>query len=607
MKIGDTWDRLRSHWPFALVAAVGLALIFANLGSDYLWEDEGDTAVLASNILKFGVPKAWDGVAFLDLDHGARLNNDLVMVTHPWVQYYVTAASFLVFGQNNFAARLPFALAGVMSILFVYLFVWRISANRLTAFCAATLLVFSVQFLLYARQCRYYSLNMLFICWLFLIFFQMKSARDCVLFALTAILLFHTHPYGLMPVVALGSLSLVYPPFAPQRCWFALAVPAILVFTLPWLALSPGGFRLNTSPVQSLGEVFLERFPQAWIECTSVTPLIGSIILLLICLTWARLRKRKTFEQITPTAVDGIASVADEGNSAVASLTTTSDSPKPVDRFFETNEVSLLLSTFLAFLGYVLATAITQSSDSLWLTGMRYASAMLPLVAMVTAMLIVKVSRGRIEIWLPLLLIFCLTKLGQLTPWMFWNPNGLLRFGKYSVAAHVPSKIIDRFFGTGLLIFVRDLWRENPGTVAKSCKFLRENAKPGDVLIVNYGMEPIYFYTRLPQAMAILRDSPVYQTARRLALPEYVFGVDHVRWIVWRSAWETGPGCSIKDIVQEIVQRGGRITSVMEMEETVWENREDIHFHRFSDGTYLFPRTQSFPASRIGRVDWPNE
>src|SRR5205823_11628458 len=61
-----------------------------------------DTAALASNILKFGVPKAWDGGAFLDSDHGARLNRDLVMVTHPWIQYYLTAAAFLVFGENTF-------------------------------------------------------------------------------------------------------------------------------------------------------------------------------------------------------------------------------------------------------------------------------------------------------------------------------------------------------------------------------------------------------------------------------------------------------------------------------------------------------------------------
>src|SRR5437660_9423755 len=161
------WERLRSHWPFALLAALALALLLVNLGSDYLWADEGDTAVLASNILKFGVPKAWDGVTFMDSDFGARENEQLVMVSSPWVQYYLTAGSFLVFGQNTFAARFPFALAGWMSILGVYFFLWRSCRSRLVAFSGGALLVLSVQFLLYARQCRYCALNMLLVVWLF--------------------------------------------------------------------------------------------------------------------------------------------------------------------------------------------------------------------------------------------------------------------------------------------------------------------------------------------------------------------------------------------------------------------------------------------------------
>ena len=578
--------QLRSHWPFAIVAVVGAVLIFTNLGSDYLWEDEGDTAALASNILKFGVPKAWDGGAFLDSDHGARLNRDLVMVTHPWIQYYLSAASFLVFGENTFAARIPFAIAGWMSILFVYLFVWRLFGNRLTAFSAAALLVFSVQFLLYAKQCRYCALNMLLVVWLFWTFFKMNSARDCVLFILASVFLFHTHPYGIAPVVALGTLSLIYRPFVIQRRWILFATPAIALLTLPWLALSSlssSGSALNTTAAQSAGE-FIERCAQAFIESTSVTPLIGSIILFLIAALSIRWKRKDTIDPAPSDSASAEQQVA--------------------PRFFETNETALLLSALLTIVFYGLATAITQSSDSLWLAGMRYASAVLPLAAMVAALAIAKVSRTSVLFSILLLLVFGLTKLAQLTPWVAGNPSGLIHFGKYSVGAHVPAKMVDRFLGTGLMAYVRDLWRENPGTVAKSCKFLRENAKPGDVLIVNYGMEPTYFYTRLPQAMGILRHYPVYERARELGLPEYVFGVDHVRWIVWRSAWETGPGYAINDVIREIVERGGRITSVMEMEETVWENREDIHFHRFSDGSYLFPRTETFPMSRIARVDW---
>jgi 4-amino-4-deoxy-L-arabinose transferase-like glycosyltransferase len=578
---------LRRHWPFALVAIIGALLIFTNLGADYLWEDEGDTAALAVNILKFGVPKAWDGAAFLDSDHGARLNRDLVMVTHPWIQYYLTAASFLVFGQNTFAARFPFALASWMSIVFVYFFLWRTTGSRLTAFFAAALLVLSVQFLLFARQSRYSALNMLLVCWLFWIFFEMKSVRHCALFILAAALLFHTHPYGLAPVIALGGLSLFYRPFATQRRWIWFAAPAIAILTLPWLALSSlssSGSALNTTASQSIGE-FVERCAQAFIECTSVTPLIGSALLLLLGALFVRLKKKETPSE-------------EPSNPAMAPAESTA-------ACLETNETSILVSVLATIVLYALGTAITQSSDSLWLAGMRYASAVLPVAAMAAGIAIAKVSRGNPLIWLPLLFVFGFTKLAQLTPWVAGNPSGLIGFGKYSVGAHVPARVVDRLFGTGLLSYVRDLWRENPGTVAKSCKFLRENAKPGDVLIVNYGMEPTYFYTRLPQAMGILRQYPVYERARALGLPEFVFGVDHVRWIVWRSAWETGPGYAIDDVLRDISERGGRITTVMEMEETVWENREDIHFHRFSDGTYLFPRTQTFPMSRIARVDWP--
>src|SRR5437870_9475243 len=139
MQTSDALTSLRQHWPFAIVALISAVFIFTNLGSDYLLEDKSDTAALASNILKFGVPKAWDGGAFLDSDHCARLNRDLVMVTHPWVQYYLTAASFLIFGQNTFAARFPFAVAGWMSILIVYFFLWRSIGSRLTAFSADAL------------------------------------------------------------------------------------------------------------------------------------------------------------------------------------------------------------------------------------------------------------------------------------------------------------------------------------------------------------------------------------------------------------------------------------------------------------------------------------
>src|SRR6185436_14799899 len=112
----ETSSRVPRHAAIGIVLVVAAALTFPSLGRDALWADEGDTAVLAASILKFGVPTAWDGVTFSDSDYGDRLTADFVMVSHPWVQYYAVAAAFAVFGESAFAARVPFALAGVLTI-----------------------------------------------------------------------------------------------------------------------------------------------------------------------------------------------------------------------------------------------------------------------------------------------------------------------------------------------------------------------------------------------------------------------------------------------------------------------------------------------------------
>jgi 4-amino-4-deoxy-L-arabinose transferase-like glycosyltransferase len=572
-------DVMRLHWPFALLAALGLWLMLANLGADYLWEDEGDTAVLASNILKFGVPKAWDGVTFTDADKGARLNDNLVMVSHPWAQYYAAAGSFFLFGESTFAARLPFALAGWLTIVLVYLFTLRISGNRWAAFGAATLLVLSVQFLLYCRQCRNYSLNMLFTCALVWIFLRMKSWRECALFALVAVLLFHTHPIGIVPVAVLGILTLIYRPLAAQRRWFWLAAPAIAIFTLPWLALARSGYAENVGRVEDVEDFFL-RLVQYLIECASVAPLIGCAVLLLLC--WIRWRMQ-------PKSESGGELGATNGNA-----------------LFEKSEANFLIVAVALIVAYAFPMAIMQSSNSLFLFGIRYVPAVIPLVAMVAGILIWKAGREKVLVWSALLLIFGFTKLGQLNPFVSWAPK-IGPDAKKFVQAHVPNRLFDAFVNTEQYFFLRDLWHENPGTVGQTCKILGQFAKPGDRLIANYGWESLYFYTRLPQALKILPDYPIYNVARRKGLPDYVFDPDHARWIVWRLYWEGYQGYRWNEVEQKILEKGGRLTQVAEVEETLWENRENIHFRRFSGRIHLYPWGPSFPPEGIFRVDWSND
>jgi 4-amino-4-deoxy-L-arabinose transferase-like glycosyltransferase len=568
---------VRSAWPIALIAALGLVLLFANLGSDYLWADEGDTAVLAASIVKYGIPKAWDGVTFTDSDKGARVNDELVMVSHPWVQYYFTAASFLVFGENTFAARFPFALAGWMTVLLVYALVRRITPGRCAASSAALLTVLSVQFLLYSRQCRNYSLDMVFTCWLFWIFFRMRTARGCVVFAVSAILLFHSNPVGLAPLAVLGLLTLVYRPFYPQRRWFWLAMPAVIILTLPWLAQARAGYEENRQALDSPGE-FFGRFAQYLIECASVTPLIGIAILLAAGIVRSRWERKEIGRR------DGSGSA-----------------------FLNPDETSLVLLAFGTLLVCGVAIAITQSASAQWFLGIRYATAAIPLLAMIAGILIARISRGRILIGAALLLLFGVTKLAQLTPWTVSAPKIVMPSQNESVAVHPPARILDGFLMTEQWLFLGDLWRENPGTVATTSQFLREHAKPGEILIANYCWEPLYFHTRLPQGLKILPDYPVYQAARRKGLPEYVFGVDHVRWVVWRPLWEGYQGYRLATVEHDISAEGGQLKQMAKVDETFWENRENIHFRRFSGGRYIFARPEKLPLAIIFRVEWPED
>ncbi|HST29458.1 MAG TPA: glycosyltransferase family 39 protein [Chthoniobacterales bacterium] len=560
-----------------MAGVLAAVLIFTNLGGDYLWEDEGDTAVLAENILRFGVPKAWDGVSFNDSDRGARLNRDLVMVSHPWLQYYLAATSFAVFKESNWAARFPFALSGWLTVLVIYACVYDVTKNRSSAFCAATLLTASIQFLLYCRQCRYYSTNMLLSVLLVWVFFRLKTPRSGALFAIVSILLFHSDPFGIVLVGAVALTSFLSRSFASERRFLWWTAPIIAILTLPWIIFARFGYAENSQLVRSPAQ-FAGRLVQYLIECASVTPLIGLLVLGLIYWIFSALR---------PETADG------QGTTSHNST-------------LSRNELGLFLVTIVALICYDAAIAVTESSDDLWRIGIRHATAMLPLVSMATAVLMIKISRSHGAIWVSLLLLFIFTKAAQLTPWVFWERKVASFDGKEVIEAHLPQYYLDRYLNLGQqLAFLRDLRELNPGTLAKTCQFLHQHAAPGDIVLTNYEWDPLYFHTRLPQALKIFPDYPIYQTARAKGLPEYVFDIDHVRWVIWRPIWEGYVGYFGDKISRQILDRGARVTREAQFEETIWENRPEIHLHRFAGNKYFFTAPENQRPAEIFEIHWP--
>ena len=137
-------------------------LLFPSLGNAYLWQDEGETAVLARCVLLHGYPLAMYGSHVVSDQADQRDLKDGVWIWTPWLPIYVAASSFAVFGESTLAARLPFALAAWAAVLLSYPFFIELTRDRRLSRFASVILMTSVPFLLHARQCRYYALLSLF-------------------------------------------------------------------------------------------------------------------------------------------------------------------------------------------------------------------------------------------------------------------------------------------------------------------------------------------------------------------------------------------------------------------------------------------------------------
>ena len=98
---------------------LGAGLLLFRLGRPALWQDEAETALRAASIQETGLPRmTLDGVLVTAQPSLAKHegNEDGVWIWNTWLPAYMTAASFSVFGQTPFAARLPFALCALVSL-----------------------------------------------------------------------------------------------------------------------------------------------------------------------------------------------------------------------------------------------------------------------------------------------------------------------------------------------------------------------------------------------------------------------------------------------------------------------------------------------------------
>jgi len=162
-----------------LVAAV---LAFHGLTNHLFWDDEANTALFGRNLLKTGKLTAWDGHNLMGYRGGAELDENLVNTYMPPLQYYVAAAGFYLFGESTFGGRVLFVIAGLAGIAFLGIFVRHLAPPGFPWWLPSFLLAVTPAYLLYIRNCRYYSLGVLFTLMLLAaLTSSLKTRRDWIM------------------------------------------------------------------------------------------------------------------------------------------------------------------------------------------------------------------------------------------------------------------------------------------------------------------------------------------------------------------------------------------------------------------------------------------
>jgi 4-amino-4-deoxy-L-arabinose transferase-like glycosyltransferase len=220
----------------AVILCGSAVLLLANLGNQYLWEDEAQTALISKTVLTDGVPRGYDSKNYFSQEKGAEYGKNYIWKWHTWLPFYVLAGFYKAFGVNTFVSRLPFALFGLGTVGATYYFARSLWPGRRIAAIAGALLAVSVPFLLLSRQCRYYSMSMFFSVLSLHAYMNMlngKKRAGLMLFFASTLLLHTQHFYMAVLFPALAVHAVIYNHEVLKKLLIVIA--GVMLFNLPWL------------------------------------------------------------------------------------------------------------------------------------------------------------------------------------------------------------------------------------------------------------------------------------------------------------------------------------------------------------------------------------
>ena len=428
------WRRSLDPWLLLILFAAGIAL-FYRLDYRPFWQDEAETACLARNTLRFGAPVAFDGVNLISQEGSREFGADRLWRWSPWLQIYLTAASFKVLGESTWAGRFPFALCGWLTIGLVYVLIRRGSGQVVWARFGAFFLACSVPFLLHARQCRYYAAGALL--------------AILVLLALR-------RSGGKVPVLAAAGLAALF--YLNYLVFFAFVCGLVLAF----LALDRRRFTVRQL---ALGGAVLAALVAPGLWFFRVGPMVQLVHASAILRNLGRAGVGLV-EFILPWPV--LAVLLGRWSAGKKAAVTSGE-----------QYVRFLL---VLVAGNVLALALTPNFY------FRYLLHLVPAAAVILGWCVYRLWTAHRAAAVLLALIAGLTNGLNLLPLERYGPNGPSWPGE---GATLPETAIP------LRAFANELRQGYPDVNAGLIDYLNKHARPDDTVLASYGDLPLQFYTRL--------------------------------------------------------------------------------------------------------------
>jgi len=136
--------------------AVSGFMLFWNLGSYSLWDDESMVSLAAQGILQTGDTSAVHGGNITAYREGILLR-DLHDRSTPPLSAYLAALPIRILGPTSYAARLPFAVIGFALMCCFAFSAWKEQLRTSTILVVVIGILGNVSLMLFLRQSRYYA------------------------------------------------------------------------------------------------------------------------------------------------------------------------------------------------------------------------------------------------------------------------------------------------------------------------------------------------------------------------------------------------------------------------------------------------------------------